>query len=63
MNEEQKEFINKLLKDSNTNTNTNHGLIVNDIDMGKRAQITIKETNLKDHDYKTIVHDYISPSN
>ena len=65
MNEEQKEFINKLLKDSNTNTNTNtnHGLIVNDIDMGKRAQITIKETNLKDLDYKTIVHDYISPSN
>ena len=59
MNEEQKEFINKLLKDSNTN----HGLIVNDIDMGKRAQITIKETNLKDLDYKTIVHDYISPSN
>ena len=55
MNEEQKEFINKLLKDSNTNTN--HGLIVNDIDMGKRAQITIKETNLKDLDYKTIVHD------
>ena len=70
MNEEQKEFINKLLKDSNIKQKQQsctgaslHGLIVDGIDMGKRAQTTIKETNLKDLDYKRIVHDYISPSN
>ena len=69
MNEEQKEFINKLLKSGKLNQEQNctgavvHGLIVDGVDMGKRAQTTIKETNLKDLDYKTIVHDYISPSN
>ena len=62
MNEEQKEFINKLLKDANAGASL-HGLIVNDINMGEIAQKTIKETNLKDLDYKAIVHDYISPSN
>ena len=62
MNEEQKEFINKLLKDANAGASL-HGLIVNGINMGEIAQKTIKETNLKDLDYKAIVHDYISPSN